>query len=165
MSNMTKWAENELKIAGYDVNGDPDDPNTWLAEGTMELLEIFSRQGHSGFSAPYAIKLFEKLAMWKPIAPLTGADDEWNEVGNDVFQNNRNSAVFKNGKEGQAYWLDGRVFWNWYSYVDEETGEEKVTKSHYTNINSRIDIDFPWEQPEKPEYVFEPTEEFPNEEL
>ena len=68
MSNMLKWAEEELRYAGYDINDPEDRPNRWLAEGTLELLKVFAEQGHSGSSAPFAVALFEKLAMWKPIA-------------------------------------------------------------------------------------------------
>ena len=161
MSNMLKWAEQELRYAGYDINDPEDGPNRWLAEGTLELLKVFSDQGHSGMSAPYAVALFEKLASWKPIAPLTGADDEWNSVGEGTWQNRRNSAVFKK-EDGQAYWMDGRVFWEWYSSPDID---DKPYKSHYTSSDSRVNITFPWTQPDKPEYVFVPTKKFPNEVL
>jgi hypothetical protein len=154
MSNMLTWAESELRLAGYDVNDPEDGPNRWLAEGTLELLKVFDNQGHSGSSAPYAVALFEKLAMWKPIAPLTGADDEWVEVGTDVWQNRRNSSVFKKA-DGQAYWMDGRVFWDWFS--DPSIDDGKPFKSYYTSIDSRVNIEFPWTQPDKPEYIFRPT--------
>jgi hypothetical protein len=42
MSNMLKWAENELRLAGYNPNDEEDGPNKWLAEGTLELLKVFS---------------------------------------------------------------------------------------------------------------------------
>lgn len=159
MSNMLKWAEQELRYAGYDINDPEDGPNRWLAEGTLELLKVFSEQGHSGMSAPYAVALFEKLATWKPISPLTGEDDEWVDVSENTWQNRRNSAVFKEA-DGQAYWGFGRVFWEWYSGDDG-----KPSKSAFTGHGSRVDIEFPWTQPDKPEYVFVPNEEFPNEEL
>jgi len=118
-----EWAEQELKLAGYDINDPEDGPNRWLAEGTLELLKVFSEQGHSGMSAPYAVALFEKLALWKPIAPLTGEDDEWNEVGESTWQNRRNSVVFK-GEDGQAYWIEGRVFWEWATHPEFVPTEE-----------------------------------------
>lgn len=164
MSEMLKWAEQELKFAGYDINDPEDGPDKWLAEGTLELLKVFSNQGHSGSSAPYAIALFEKLASWKPIVPLTGKDDEWAEPYNDegTRQNKRNGAVFK-GADGQAYWIDGKVFWEWYSAPDIDDG--KPYKVYFTGRDSHVNIEFPWTQPDKPEYVFSPNEEFPNEEL
>ena len=157
-----EWAEQELKLAGYDINDPEDGPNRWLAEGALELLKVFSEQGHSGMSAPYAVALFEKLALWKPIAPLTGEDDEWNEVGESTWQNRRNSVVFK-GEDGQAYWIEGRVFWEWATHPEIDDG--KPFKSYYTSRESRVNITFPWTQPDQSEYVFVPTEEFPNEEL
>ena len=161
MSNITEWAEQELRLAGYDINDPEDGPNRWLAEGTLKLLEVFSEQGHSGMSAPYAVALFEKLASYKPIAPLTGEDDEWVYVGEDTWQNKRCSAVFK-GKDGQAYNIDGRVFWEWYSSPDVDDG--KPYKTHFTSNDSRVNVEFPWTQPDEPEYVFTPNDEFPNEE-
>ena len=162
MSNILSWAEQELRLAGYDINDTEDGPNRWLAEGTLELLKVFADQGHSGSSAPYAIALFERLASWKPIAPLTGADDEWNEVGTDVWQNCRNSCVFK-GADGQAYWSEGRVFWEWLSHPEIDDG--KPYKIHFTSSNSRVNINFPWTQPDNPEYVFVPSEDYPKQEL
>ena len=159
---MMEWAEQELKLAGYDINDPEDGPDRWLAEGTLELLKVFSEQGHSGMSAPYAVALFEKLALWKPIAPLTGEDDEWNHVGESTWQNRRNSVVFK-GEDGQAYWIEGRVFWEWATHPEIDDG--KPFKSYYTSRESRVNITFPWTQPDQSEYVFVPTEEFPNEEL
>lgn len=162
--SMLEWAEQELRYAGYDINDPEDGPNKWLAEGTLELLKVFTEQGHSGSSAPYAVALFEKLAMWKPIVPLTGEDDEWCEPYNveDTQQNKRNSAVFKK-EDGQAYWIEGRVFWEWATHPEIDDG--KPFKSHYTSRDSRVDITFPWTQPDQREYVFVPTEEYPNEEL
>lgn len=164
MSNMLKWTEAELKLAGYDINDPEDGPNRWLAEGTLELLKVFAEQGHSGMSAPYAIALFEKLASWKPIAPLTGEDDEWAEAYDNAGtqQNKRNGAVFRDA-DGQAYCIDGRVFWEWYSAPDIDDG--KPYKLTFTSSDSRVNITFPWTQPDKPEYVFVPTKKFPNEEL
>jgi hypothetical protein len=162
MMAMMEWAEQELKLVGYDINDPEDGPDRWLAEGTLELLKVFSEQGHSGMSAPYAVALFEKLALWKPIAPLTGEDDEWNHVGESTWQNRRNSVVFK-GEDGQAYCIEGRVFWEWATHPEIDDG--KPFKSYYTSRESRVNITFPWTQPDQSEYVFVPTEEFPNEEL
>lgn len=162
MSNMLMWAKEELRRAGYDLNDKEDGPNRWLAEDTLDLLELFAKQGHSGSSAPFAVALFEKLATWKPITPLTGDNDEWNEVDEGIWQNCRNYRVFK-GKDDQAYYIEGKVFWEWATYPDIDDG--KPFKSYFTNSDSRVNIEFPWTQPEAPEYIFIPSDEFPNEEL
>jgi hypothetical protein len=164
MSYMLDWAEEELRYAGYNINDTEDGPNKWLAEGTLELLKVFVEQGHSGASAPYAVALFEKLAMWKPIKPLTGEEEEWRKPsGKDShYQNKRDSSVFK-GIDGQAYWTEGRIFWEWFTHPDIDEG--KPYKSYCTSRDSRVNITFPWTRPDKPEYIFMPTKEFPTEEL
>lgn len=81
-----------------------------LAESAMELIEVFSKQGHSGCSALNIVSdLFNKLSRFKPISPLTGKDDEWCEIADGIFQNKRNGAVFKDGKDGKAYFNDAYV--------------------------------------------------------
>lgn len=146
--SMMDWAKRELDLAGYKESGDPDDINNWMRNDVLKLLEMFCEQGHSGFSANYAIQLFQTLANWKPLSPLTGADDEWNEIGEGMWQNKRASSVFK-GEDGRAYWSDGIVFWEWYN---PEDGSEPF-KSYFTGPGSRVFIDsFPWTMPEKPVY-------------
>jgi hypothetical protein len=121
----------------FDVLGWPGDCEMqgWACENVLELLEVFAEQGHSGSSAPYVLNLFNKLAKFKPISPLTGEDNEWTEVGEEVFQNKRDSAVFKKGKDGKAYWLDGRIF-------KDKNG------STFTSNKSSIPVKFPWIRPE-----------------
>ena len=102
--SLIKHAEKELKLAGYDK---PDsDYNGGLYDAVMELIKVFSKQGHSGMSASIVTSLFNKLSKFNPIIPLTLKDDEWNEVGDEKFQNKRNSAVFKDSKDGRAYFID-----------------------------------------------------------
>ena len=74
----------------------------------LELLEVFSKQGHSGFSASFCIKYFSALAKYEPLAPLSGEDGEWSDVGNGMFQNNRCSHVFK--RDGIAWDINGYIF-------------------------------------------------------
>lgn len=106
-----------------------DDPQRWIADGTMALIREFASQGHSGSSAPYAVSVFQALASYQPLGPLTGEDDEWNEVGHGIFQNRRCSHVFKEG--GQAYDNNGRVF-------------REPSGSCYTSADSRVPVTFPY---------------------
>lgn len=168
MNNYVTHAEREFRAAGWiDENGKYcDEMQEAICNHVMKLLEVFSEEGHSGSTAPYAISLFKTLARFEPVSPLTGEDWEWNNVsdisGCETYQNKRCSAVFKQADrfDGKPYYLDGKVFWNWYK---DENGEPY--KSHYTNRDSMVVIEFPWRQPDSPEYVFVPTEEFPNEVL
>ena len=159
MSNFHKHAMREFQIAGWcDENGVFDDEmQKMMCDGVLKLLDVFAEEGHSGFSASYAINLFKKVVNFEPITALTGDDSEWVDHGY-TFQNKRMSSVFKDTKDGQAYWSDDRVFWDWHK---DEDGT--MHKSYFTNRDSRVNITFPWVKPESPEYVFRPTEEFPNE--
>lgn len=167
MNEYQKHAMREFQYVGWvDENGKfTDEMQEMLCDGVMKLLEIFDKEGHSGSSAPYAINLFKRLAAFEPIGPLTGEDWEWNEVGDGSYQNKRMGSVFKQADrfDGKPYWLDGKVFWEWASYPDIDDG--KPFKSHYTSKDSMVVVDFPWIKPSSPEYVFVPTEQFPNEVL
>lgn len=106
---MSLIAHAERELGPMPVEEGPD---KWTYENVLELLRVFSAQGHSGFSASHCIGLFRKLANYEPIRPLTGESDEWQEVGPGVFQNLRYSHVFKRADrfDGQAYDISGRVF-------------------------------------------------------
>lgn len=113
MSNLIDHAKREFIAIGYKpIEECEDGPNKWIQENVLELLNVFSNQDHSGSSAPYCVRIFEKLALFEPLGPLTGSDDEWAEVSEGEFQNKRCSHVFKEADRfnGQAYDIRGRVF-------------------------------------------------------
>lgn len=151
MNNYETHAMREFKAAGWlDENGEfKDEMQKMICEHVIKLLDVFADEGHSGSSAPYAISLFEKLVKFEPIAPLTGEDWEWTEVAEGVFQNKRASRVFKQFDRfsGQAYDIDGKVFWEW--YVDEAGDKHK---SYYTCSESHTPVEFPYTP--TTEYVF-----------
>lgn len=136
-----EYGRKELERIGYFKEGD-DPYNDAAANAILELLEVFDSQGHSGFSGSYVINAFNRLANFKPLSPLTGEDDEWNDIGyGDSLQNKRYSAVFKNKEDGTAYNIEGKVFTD-----DGETW--------YTCKDSSVNVTFPYVVPDKPEYVY-----------
>ena len=161
MNNYETHAMREFRAAGWlDENGEfKDEMQKMICEHVLKLLEVFADEGHSGSSAPYAISLFEKLAKFDPIAPLTGEDWEWNEICDDrtgnvtVYQNKRASRVFKQSDRfnGQAYDIDGKVFWEW---CIDEYGDKY--KSYYTCHESYVPVEFPYVP--STEYVFRESE-------
>jgi len=168
MNNYTKHALNEFKILGWmNEDGSFEDPmQAQICNHLMDLLYVFANEGHSGTSAPYTIKLFEHLANFKPIGPLTGEDSEWEDVSsyngdNVLYQNTRASHVFKD--RAGAYDVNGKVFWSWVSDPDIDDGEP--FQSSYISADSKVPVTFPYVVHDHPEYVFEPTEAFPNEHL
>ena len=77
MSNLLSHAKHELDLIGMIDNGDETDMNTMMRRHILMMMEVFSNEGHSGFSASYAANAISKLMMYKPLSPLTGEDDEW----------------------------------------------------------------------------------------
>lgn len=148
MSVFREFAEQELKAVGYTPldQEQEDGPNKWIQENVLELLEVFSRQGHSGTSAPYCISMFEKLANFEPLLPLQGTDDEWADVEAGMFQNKRCSSVFKDKKTGRTYDINGKVF-------VEPNG------ASFTSSDSAVDVEFPYTP--KTEYVKVDEERIP----
>jgi hypothetical protein len=139
---MLEKAKEELKLLRGN-NSEPDEMQDHIEKGILEIVEIFSKQGHSGSSAAYAIAILEKLLRQENITPLTGEEWEWVEVGKDIFQNKRCSSVFKDKTRfnGNPYWLDGKIF----SYDGE--------KSWFTNGDSCVEISFPWNMPESEKII------------
>jgi hypothetical protein len=151
MSNLIKHAENELDLIGMTADS-PDEMNVMMRKHILHMMKEFADEGHSGFSANYAISLLTKLLAYKPLSSLTGEDDEWIEHDYGVppsYQNKRKSSVFKDGKDGQAYDIDGKVFWEWFRSEDGTP-----YKSYYTCRDSRVPVTFPYTVPDKPEYVY-----------
>ena len=144
MSNLVDYAKNELKKIGMIDSGEPY--NDLVTKAILDLIELFASQDHSGFTAPYVINVFSRLAKFKPLSPLTGEDDEWNDVGDGHLQNKRYHAVFKD-KEGIAYNIEWKVFTN-------DNGE-----TWYTCRDSRVNVTFPYVVPDKPEHVYRNKEE------
>jgi hypothetical protein len=61
----------------------------------IEILEKFFEQWDSGGAVWAVSPILMRLIAGKPLSPITGADSEWMEVGEGIFQNRRISSVFK----------------------------------------------------------------------
>jgi hypothetical protein len=136
MTNLKTYAIDELTRIG--MYGSGDEMNEIMSEHILKMIDVFDEEGHSGFSAEYAISALQKLLRWEPLSPLTGEDDEWSECGDGIYQNKRLSRVFKDGKDGRAYDIRGKVF----------VEPDGVC---YTSRDSRVYIEFPYVP--KTEYV------------
>jgi hypothetical protein len=149
MGNLLNYAKSELDILNLGNNDRTGESMDYhMRDHIIRMVEVFSEEGHSGFSASYALSILQRVLAYKPLTPLTGEDDEWNEVADGLFQNRRASNVFKDNTG--AYWQDGIVFWEWYSSPDIDNG--KPFKSYFTSRDSRVPITFPFTMPDSPEY-------------
>ncbi len=145
--SLLSFAEQELDLIGLTDDGDM---NGMMRKHILHMIDEFAKEGHSGFSAQYAIDLLSKLLKYEPLTPLTGDDSEWVDVaeqnGSPLWQNKRCSRVFKT-TEG-AYDIDGRVFYEW-AERDLDPDEEgypgiRRFKSYWTSRESRVDVTFPY---------------------
>lgn len=141
--SLIDHAKAELRAIG--MLGSQDPMNQAMCGDVLALLELFSNQGHSGFSAPYAINLFTKLASYKPLCPLTGADSEWGDVSGPSdepkWQNKRASHVFK-GADGKAYDIDAVVYQEPNGCTFTRGGARHYIEFPYTPTRKLIKVDF-----------------------
>lgn len=109
MSNLETFAKEELERAG--LFSKDSDYNGMVGHAVLKMVQEFSKEeGHSGFSAGMAIHIFEKLARWQNLTPITDNPKEWMDVsdygGPDppaMWQCKRNPALFsKDG--GKTYY-------------------------------------------------------------
>jgi len=154
--SLLSYAESELNLIGLT---EKDEYNAIMRKHILHMIKVFADEGHSGFSAPYAISILTKLMSFKPLTPLTGEDDEWTNIsdygdGTPDYQNKRYSCVFKD--ETGTYDIDGKVFWEWYK---DEDGN--AVKSHYTSRESRVPVTFPYTVPDKPIYEYRQSDAEP----
>jgi hypothetical protein len=155
MSNLLKHAENELDLIGL-TEDSSDAMNASMRKHILHMVEEFSKEGHSGFSASYAISILTKLLDFKPLSPLTGEDSEWNDISDYApephYQNKRRSSVFKDA-DGSCYDIDGKVFWEWCAPYEGREPQEPY-KSYYSCRDSRVDVIFPYMPPDEPIYEY-----------
>lgn len=105
--SLVKHAKKELKLAGLMSKG--SDYDGMLGKAVIELIEAFSKQGHSGYSASQTIQLFVRLAQYQNITPIGSTPDEWQEVSVEngktlLWQNTRRSSTFS--RDGGKTWYD-----------------------------------------------------------
>jgi len=115
MTNTQAHAKKELEILKKTVK---DPIITPFTKEILALCEAVGNSGQSGGSNPYTAsaisQAIKKLLTFETLAPLTGEDCEWidrTEIndGEVMFQNNRDSRVFK-GKDNKSYFIDDIIF-------------------------------------------------------
>lgn len=135
--NLYSHAKTEMDI----VWPESDEMQDMMKQNLLDLIAVFSAQGHSGYSANYLTANLNPLMKFEPLGPLTGNENEWTTLDYSdemVAQNKRDSRVFKRG-DGSAYFIDGKIF-------VEPDG------CAYTGSGSCVDIEFPCTP--KSEYVY-----------
>jgi len=156
--SLLSYAEDELTRIGM-IEDSPDEMNVEMRKHILHMVKEFSEEGHSGFSGRYALNILIKLLDFKPLTPLTGADDEWINLEEyshvPHWQNKRRSSVFKDA-DGSCYDIDGKVFWEWY-----KDNEGNISKSYYSGSGCSTPVTFPYTPPDKPIYEYKHSDAEP----
>jgi hypothetical protein len=95
---LMEHATRELSLA----NMYSDDHDAHIARCVLDLVQIFSEQGHSGMSALITIEIFNRVARYQTLTPITDNPREWSDHG-DLWQSERQSSLFSNDG-GKTYW-------------------------------------------------------------
>jgi hypothetical protein len=115
--SLVQHAKEELTRAGlFDKDSDYDG---MLGNAVLELVEKFAAQGHSGFSAGMTLEIFNRVARFRTLTPISSNPTEWMEVtqyfnGKGVWQNRRDPAKFS--EDGGKTWYDvdeRNSKWHW----------------------------------------------------
>ena len=125
-SNLVKHAIRELELAEM-LNAEPDEEitesmneyNQMMAEAVIELVKVFSDQGHSGMSAGMTLAMFSRVAnhgtlspndhsLYQDVSEYSFSKDELAE-GKTLWQCSRDSKWFSEDKGKTWYNVDEKV--------------------------------------------------------
>ena len=106
---LVEHARRELERAGLFKK--ESDYEGMLGHAVMKMVEVFAAEGHSGMSADLTLEIFNRVARFKTLTPVTNDPAEWIIVGEEpngrtVFQNNRQSSCFSNDGGKTYYDID-----------------------------------------------------------
>lgn len=144
MAGLVEFAENELNIL---LKGCKDSESLKMQKSVnndiLDIIKLFSGQGHSGFSASYTLNILKRLLDYKPLSAITGNEDEWEQLNYSpdlAYQSKRCPSIFRDA-DGKVYNVEAKVF-------SDDGGH-----TWYNCKDSREYVELPYEVPAKPEYV------------
>lgn len=104
MDQLVAHAERELRRAGlFDKDSDYEG---MIGACVLALVKTFAEENHSGGSAHITLQVFDIVARFKTLSPLTSDPSEWMEVGQDMWQNTRQSSCFSTDGGKTFYDID-----------------------------------------------------------
>lgn len=107
---LIQHAEEEMRRAGlFDKDSDY---GGMVAEAVMKMVKCLADEGHSGMSHDLTMEVFNRVANFKTLTPLTNDPAEWHDVtsyGNPdvpMWQSLRDPSMFSNDG-GKTYYNVG----------------------------------------------------------
>ena len=143
MNNSESYAKREFEIL------EKSNTNSIIVPFKNEIIALckaFGDSSQSGGSASFTaiaiLQALKQLMAFQVIAPLTGEDDEWtattkynsNEL---IYQNNRDSRVFKDGKNGRAYFIEAIIYESNYG-LKFTSNQVKTNNGEYISCSQYI---------------------------
>lgn len=75
--SLIEYAKKELDLIGLtDEDRTGESMDFHMRDHILRMVKEFSEEGHSGYSASYALFILKRVLDYKPLSPLTGEDDE-----------------------------------------------------------------------------------------
>ena len=103
MSNLVIHAEEEMRRAGL---YSPDaDYGGMIPEAVMKMVKCLADEGHSGMSHALTMEIFNRVANFKTLTPLTADPSEWMEVSE--YYSKDHPAVWQNRRQSSCFSDDG----------------------------------------------------------
>lgn len=144
MAGLVEFAEGELNLL---LKSCKDSESLKIQKAVnddiLDIIKLFSSQGHSGFSAGYSLNILKRLLDYKPLSAITGDEDEWEQLNYSpdlAYQNKRCPSLFRDA-DGKVYNVEARIF-------SDDNGH-----TWYNCKESREYVELPYEVPAKPECV------------
>lgn len=107
--SLVKYAKNELELNGlFDKDSDY---GGMIGKAVMELMELFAKQSHSGYSADITLSIFNELAHFRPIGNFEPSIDQAIEVYPGEWQSARRHDVFSKDNGKTWYSIDTQEIW------------------------------------------------------
>ena len=144
MSSLVEFAEDELnRLLKGCTDSEALKMQKSVNQDILDIVKMFSNQGHSGFSAQYSLNLLRRLLNYKPLSEITDDESEWIELNytpDIAYQCKRCPSLFKDN-EGRVYNVEGKIF-------SDDNGH-----TWYTCKDSCVYVKLPYTVPERAEYV------------
>lgn len=109
--SLVEHAERELRAAGlFDKHSDYEG---MIGDAVMALVRVFASQGHSGMSASMTVTIFDRLARFKNLTPITDNPEDWVDIdiedaGQKLWQNRRDCSLFSKDAGKTYYCVDDK---------------------------------------------------------
>ena len=108
MSRLIEHAEREMRLAG--LYGKDSDYGGLIPKAVMALVTAHADQGHSGGSHQIVMEIFNLVANYKTLTPVTDDPAEWiggrGSPGESMFQSNRDPSLFSTDGGKTYYSVD-----------------------------------------------------------